>query len=253
VLIGFNMPAVQSVALVGGTWLTADAGEALFDGKPARRSRINRTGALSINITLADAVVPGIIAVLGLNVPAGVTVKAAGATGQTYRLPDGSVCAWLFPNGAAAVSSIEVEIATAVTNVEIGEIAIFRAVDVGIGDGWNVSRIDTTAYTRTKGGQLNSVPGQSYRRFTANLSARPTEQVWNGGLAGMDWEAVVVALMGGKRGCIVPQYSQSKGGALDPGLAVRSAIYGSHSNAWATDNVSGRHFSGYLEFEEVPA
>jgi hypothetical protein len=253
VLIGFNMPAVQSVALVGGTWLTADAGAALFDGKPARRSRIARTGALSVNVTLGSPVVPSIIAVLGLNVPAGVTITAAGAAGQTHKMPDGTVCAWLFPASAAAVSAVSVEIATAVTNVEIGEIAIFRAVDVGIGDGWNVTRIDTTVHTRTKGAQLNSVEGPSYRRFTANLSARPTEQAWNGGLAGMDWETIMIALMSGKRGCVVPQYNHEKGGPLDPALAARSAIYGSLSNAWATDNVSGRYFSGYLDFEEVPA
>lgn len=252
-LIGFNMPAVQSVALVGGTWLTADAGAALFDGKPARRARINRTGALSVNITLASPVVPGIVAVLGLNLPAGVTINAAGATGQTYKMPDGTVCAWLFPTGVAAVSAVSVEVATTVINVEIGEIAIFSVVDVGISDGWNVTRIDTTAHTRTKGAQLNSVDGPSYRRFTANLSARPTEQVWNGGLSGTDWDAVVLELQGGRRGCIVPQYSQSKGAPLDPALAARAAIYGSASNSWAVENVSGQYFSGYLEFEEVPA
>lgn len=107
----------------------------MFDGKPARRARIARTGALSVNITLAEAVVPGIVAVLGLNVPAGVTVRAAGAIGQTVRLPTGTVCAWLFPTGTAAVSSVAVQIETTVANVEVGEIAIFRTVDVGITDG----------------------------------------------------------------------------------------------------------------------
>lgn len=150
-LIGYGVPP-QSVALVGGSWLTADGGAALFDGKPARRARIARTGALSINVALDLAIVPGIVAVLGLNVPPGVEITAAGASARTIRLPDGSVCAWLFPTGTALVSSVAVTIDTVVTNVEVGELAIFSAVDVGIKDGWAVASIDTSAHTRTKGG-----------------------------------------------------------------------------------------------------
>lgn len=156
-LIGYGMPAVQSVSLVGGTWLTTDAGAALFDGKPGRRSRISRSGALSINIVLAEAIVPGIVAVLGLNVPPGVQVSAAGATATTIRLPDGTVCAWLFPPAGGPVSSVAVQIDTVVANVEVGEVAIFRSVDVGISDGWAVAPINTSMHTRTKGGQVNTV------------------------------------------------------------------------------------------------
>lgn len=247
------MPAVQSVSLVGGTWLTADAGRAMFDGKPARKTRINRTGALSINITLAEALVPGIIAVLGLNLPAGVVVTAAGASGTTIKLPDGSVCAWLFPTGASAVSSIAVQIATTVTAVEVGEVAVFRAVDVGITDGWSVARVDSTLHSRTKGGQLNSVAGAVYRRFSASLSARPAVVAWGGGLAGTDWEGLLSGLLQGRRGCIVPRYRGSKAAPLDPVMAAKSAIYGAAVNGWSVENVSGQHFSGLLEFEEVPA
>jgi hypothetical protein len=96
------MPAVATVTLTGATWLSADQGSALFDGKPGRASRIRRTSSLAITITLADAVVPGIIAILGLNIPPGVQVSAAGASGTTVRLPDGSVCAWLFPQAMDA-------------------------------------------------------------------------------------------------------------------------------------------------------
>ncbi|MHC6216758.1 hypothetical protein ACVQEN_06005 [Stenotrophomonas acidaminiphila] len=252
-LIGYGMPAVQSVALVGGAWLTADAGAALFDGKPARRSRIARTGALSINITFAGTIVPRIVALLGLSLPPGVPVTAAGASGTTVRLPDGSVCAWLFPTGAASVSSVSVGIDTTAATVEVGEIAVLRAVDVGIADGWAVATIDTSVHTRTKGAQLNTVEGPRYRRFTGNLSARHTDVAHGAGLGGTDWDAVVLALQGRRRGCIVPEYSRTKGGSIDPALAARSAIYGAASNTWSVENVSGRYFAGYLEFEEVPA
>lgn len=252
-LIGYGMPAVQSVSLVGGTWLTADAGAALFDGKPGRRSRISRTGALSINIVLAEAIVPGIVAVLGLNVPPGVPVSAAGATATTMRLPDGTVCAWLFPQAGGPTPSIAVQIDTQVANVEVGEVAIFRAMDVGISDGWAVAPIDTSMHTRTKGGQVNTVAGATYRRLTATMSARATEVVRKGGIAGADWETVAQAMAGRQRACLVPQYRDMRTKDFDPVLAARAALYGYATQLPSAENVSRQYFTGYLEFEEIPA
>ncbi len=247
------MPAVQTVTLTGGTWLSTDQGAALFDGKPGRASRIRRTGSLAITITLADAVVPGIIAILGLNIPPGVQVSAAGATGTTVRLPDGSVCAWLFPQSAALVSTVSVEIATTATNVDVGEFAIFQAVGVGISDGWAVATIDTSVHARTKGGQVNTVPGALYRRLTCNLSGRATDVVRGGGLNGTDWETIGAALAGRRRSCVVPQYRDMATKAFDPQLAARSALYGYPTQLPTAENISRQYFSGYIEFEEIPA
>ncbi|WP_416058405.1 hypothetical protein [Stenotrophomonas maltophilia] len=248
------MPAVETATLTGGTWLTADQGSALFDGKPARATRVRRTGNLAITITLAQAIVPGIIAVLGLSVPAGVEVRAAGATATTVKLPDGSVCAWLFPLASAPLGVVSVEIDTTAVNVDIGEIAIFRSVDVGISDGWGVVTIDTSAHTRTKGAQLNTVPGATYRRLTCNLSGRPTELVRGGGLAGgVDWETVAAAMAGRQRSCLVPQFRDIASKMFDPVLAARSAMYGYPTQLPSAENISRNYFTGYLEYEEVPA
>lgn len=252
-LIGYGMPAVTTVILTGGTWLSADQGSALFDGKPGRASRIRRTGSLAITITLADAVVPGIIAILGLNIPPGVQVSSAGATGTTVRLPDGSVCAWLFPQASALASVVSVEIATTVTNVDVGEIAIFRAVDVGISDGWTVAVIDTSAHTRTKGGQVNTVPGPLYRRLTCTLSGRSTSIVRGGGLGGTDWETVAAEIAGRRRSCLVPQYRNMVTKVFDPLLAARSALYGYSTQLPSAENIGRQYFSGHMEFEEIPA
>lgn len=247
------MPAVATVTLTGGTWLSADQGSALFDGKPGRASRIRRTSSLAITITLAEAVVPGIIAILGLNIPPGVQVSAAGATGTTVRLPDGSVCAWLFPQAAALVSTVSVEIGTTATNVDVGEIAIFRAVEVGISDGWAVATIDTSQHTRTKGGQVNTVPGPLFRRFTCTLSGRATAVVRGGGLGGIDWETVAAAMAGRRRSCVVPQYRDMVSKTFDPLLGARSALYGYPTQLPSAENISRQYFTGYLEYEEIPA
>ncbi|KUP00668.1 hypothetical protein AR274_13080 [Stenotrophomonas maltophilia] len=247
------MPAVTTVTLTGATWLSADQGSALFDGKPGRASRIRRTGSLAITITLAEAVVPGIIAILGLNIPPGIQVSAAGASATTVRLPDGSVCAWLFPKASALVSTVSVEIDTTATNVDVGEIAIFRAVEVGISDGWAVATIDTSVHNRTKGGQVNTVPGHLYRRLTCTLSGRATAAVRGGGLGGSDWETVAAAIAGRRRSCVVPQYQDMVSKAFDPLLAARSALYGYPTQLPSAENISRQYFTGYMEFEEVPA
>lgn len=251
-LIGYGPPP-QVAGLIGGDWLTSDAGAALFDGKPARRTRIARTGALAINITLAQPTVPGIVAVLGTNLPPGTPVRAAGAAGQTMRLPDGSVCAWLFPTGTALVSAVAVEIDTTAANIEIGEIAVFAAVDVGIKDGWVVTPVDSSVHSRTKGAQLNTVPGRTYRRMTATLTGRPTEVVRKGGLAGTDWEFIAAAMAGQRRACVVPQYRDIATKAFDPVLAARAAIYGYATQLPSAENISRQYFTGYLEFEEIPS
>ncbi len=41
--------------------------------------------------------------------------------------------------------------------------------------------------------------------------------------------------------------------ALDPQLAARSALYGYLTQLPTAENISRQYFSGYMEFEEVPA
>jgi hypothetical protein len=180
--------------------------------------------------------VPGIIAVLGLNMPPGVLVTAAGAT--IIRLPNGSMCAWLFPTGNALVSAVAVTIATVVAYVEVGEIAVFSAMDVGITDGWAVAGIDSRLHNRTKGGQVNTVPGPTYRMLTATLSGRPTAVARKGRLAGTDLETVGVALSGRRRSCVVPQYRDMVAKAFDPVLAARTALNGYATQLPTAENIS---------------
>lgn len=249
--IAYGMPAVANVTLAGGTWLTADAGSALFDGKPARKSRINRTGSLSLTITLASAIAPRVIALLGLSLPAGVSITAATATATTRPMPDGTVCAWLFPL-AGATNTVTVSIATTQATVEIGEIAIFQAIDVGIRDSWQVDYVDATRKERTKAGQLNTIPGAKWRRFTGELSPRSVELAIKGGIAGADWETVANALSGSGKGAIIPMHRDIHTKLFDPELAARSAIYGHAIELPGYTNVQRQYFSSYMAFEEIP-
>lgn len=287
-LIGYGMPTVAAPVLTGtgAAWLTADNGAALFDGKPARRTRLRwlsgapSTGqALMISAALGEPIRPRIIAVLGLKgVPTGVSVMAAGKrggdsahtyvmgggnTGVTRRMADGSIGCWLVVGeGSDPIVSLAVSLynsadgsvwATSATEFEIGEIVVFRAVTVGLSESWAIERVDPSSHLRTRGGQIGTVPATSYRRFAGNLAGAPIASVRGGGLAnGDDWETVSAALVGGRRCCVIPQCRDIVTRAFDPMLANRSAIYGIATAVPGPQNLQRQYFNGSMTVEEVP-
>lgn len=85
------------------------------------------------------------------------------------------------------------------------------------------------------------------------MSGRATDVVRGGGLGGTDWETVGAALSGRRRSCVIPQYRDMTTKALDTQLAARSALYGYLTQLPTAENISRQYFSGYMEFEEVPA
>ena len=251
-LIGFSMPAVNAVALsAGATWLTADAGTALFDGKPARAARINRSAPVTITVTLAKPMVVGVIALLGLNVPAGTAISAAGASGVAHALPDGTVCAYLLPTGTDAVSSVAVVVG-GTGLLHIGELVIMRVTETRITHDWGVQRVDAKVSERTRGSQAVTTPGISYRRLRTMLSMASDAAVRAGGLSGSaDWDTLDAALVNDQRCIVIPR--RKIAGVFDATLLHRTAIYGVASEIGETTHLQGPWYSKSLVFEEVPA
>lgn len=248
--LAYGMPAVTGVTLSGGSWLTSDAGAALHDGLPARASRINRTGALSITLQFASPVRPRVVGILGSNLQAGDAVTGALAAGTVRNTP-GGVVAWLFPL-TGPTSGVTIGITTAVSTIEIGEIVVMDAVEVGIRDGWQIERVDPSEHHRTRGGQVRTVPRVPFRRFTGEFSPRSVELVRKGGIDGTDWETIAAALSAGGRGVIVPQHRDIRTKLFDPELAARTAMYGYALELPGATNVQRQYFGSYLAFEEVP-
>jgi len=110
-LLAHSMPVVTDITLSGGTWLTADTWKALVDGRPSRAARIQRSGTVTLTVTLKSAIVPGVVALLGLNVPANTAITAAGASINTHTLPGAPRCAYLLPSGTTATQAITITIA----------------------------------------------------------------------------------------------------------------------------------------------
>jgi hypothetical protein len=289
-LIGYGMPAVSAPTFTGAgaAWLSADNGTAMFDRKPGRRTRMRWLSSatpsiahvLMIAAPLAAPIRPRIVGVLGLKgVPEGVSVMVAGKrpsdgahvytmgggnTGVTRKMADGSIGCWfVVGEGADEITSLAVDLynnaggstwATAATEIEIGEVVVFKAVTVGLADGWGIGRVDPSIHQRTRGGQLSTVAATSYRRFTGTLAGAATAAVRGGGLAnGEDWETVAAALTGGARCVVIPQYRTLPGGVFDAALCNRTALYGIALEVPGPQNIQRQYFSGTMTVEEIPA
>lgn len=255
-LIGHSMPVVTAVELTGGSWLTADAGAALHDGKPARKARIQAAGAPSITLQFGHSARLRVVAVLGLaGVAEGSAVSASSASGNAsgtvWRFADGSLGAWLLLPASAASSAVSVSLAAS-GQVDIGEIIAMPAVDVAIQPGWVAERIDDGNDARTRAGVPIASSRASYRRLAAELVADTPAQVRGGGLAdGADWEQLAAAMAGNARICGIVR-GLLPSGAIDAAELNRTAIYGT-GRIGQIPHASGPWYRGSLEIMEIPA
>jgi hypothetical protein len=280
-LIGYLMPPISGVTLTGAgaAWLTADGHAALFDGKPARRARLQwlndatpaTTQSVKLTVAFVAAFTPRLVALLGLaNVPAGVLVQLHGAGGaglggntqtqRTVQFADGSVGIWLVTDGLQAISSLEVSIfndqhgatwATSETTIDIGELVAMPAVDVEIEPGWQEEVVDPTETNLTRAAQVVSSRRQAYRRLEASLTADSGAQVRAGGLAGgVDWQRLRAAFVGDQRMAAVPRWLLA-GGSVDGAEANRTAVYGV-ARMGAMSHLGGDFYGASMSVQEVP-
>lgn len=110
------------------------------------------------------------------------------------------------PAGHALVFTVFVWIATVTTNVDAGEIGIFRVAHVGISDGGAVANADTSVHSRPRNGQMDTEPGPIYRRQTCKLSGHSTAVVRGSDLDGTELETIVAERAGRRGSCLIPQY-----------------------------------------------
>jgi len=238
-LIAYSMPTVNNIALYGGTWLTSDGWRALTDGRPSRAARIQRSGTVTLTVSMNNAIIPGVIALLGLNIPAGTTITAVGASAITHALPDGTACAWLLPKtiNTTPTNLITVAIEGA-SMLNIGELAIMPAIDVPIEPDWSIELIDPTESTRDRGSQIATAARVPYRRLTARLQAQ-------GAATARTWEHLRMALTRDQRAIAIPRH----GDALS---LHHTAAYGV-GRIGVISHLGGNWFSAPLTLDELPA
>lgn len=280
--IAHSMPDVTGVTLVGtgAAWLTADGSDALFDGKPARKARLQwPTGTPAVGQYVAlqcDFATPSAVnvaALLGLvGVGAGVKIEVRGRVGaggyttplggnaltqRTVQSPDGTVGAWILANDLGTLfTGVEVRIyndkatatwATAATTIDVGELVAMPSATWPIREGWTLAPFDPSVITRTRGQQRVGTALPTYRVLTADLVPMDTGRV-RGGVD--DLEMVTAALSGNRRGCVIPQYKTA--GVNDYALLQRTALYGSAAELPGPTSVQRQWFGGSIVFEEVP-
>lgn len=274
-LIGVNQPSPITLSLNGATWLSADAGSALVDGRPSRRSRIAwpaGTPTLTQSIQLrALWVAPTpirIVALLGLGIPAGVHIELRGRrqadagwthilgglalTQRTVQLPGGAVSHWLvLPHGLDPLVGLEWRIindragstwAAPGTPVDIGEMVAMPAADLPHERSWTLRLVDPTRITRSIGGQVSGAARTPWREATLGLAAADLLAMRGGGL---DWQAIEAAAAGGRRLVVIPRSSS-------PNELHRTALFGVAQIDEST-HVGGDLYGSRLTVSEVPA
>lgn len=279
-LISYSMPGITSSSITGAGWLTSDGADALYDGKPARRARLQWGAGATLDAYVQIALGFGaatplrVLALLGTTLPAGVRVDFLGAGGdglggtcnnaRTATMPDGTTGAWAVArDNEPAETGCWIRIhndcngapwAVNGTIVDLGEVWAGPAVTAGIRDGWDVQTVDPGEVVRTRGGQVNVARQSSYRSLAASFAGLSASAVRGEGLAnGMDLERVTAALRGGARCAVVPHYRSLTTRALDPQAIARSAIYGYAAQLPNASNITRGWFTGQLVVEEIPA
>lgn len=288
-LIGYGQPSNVTWTLSGaGTaWLGDGTPAALTDGKPARVARfrwLSSTPALTDNVVLAGhwstATPIRLIGLLGLkNVPTGLKVEIRGqrvgdatpsfvlggnALTQTVaRDPNGSYSLWIVADSAnPPLMGVEVRffnnvggttIFTAVSTIDIGEVAIMSAVEIDHERGWSMEVVDPSINAITLGGQLNTVKRVAYRRLNCRFTPQALTAVRANGLAnGMDLQQLESALRGSSRCCAIPRW-KGAGGMIDSAELHRTALYGFAASISGTEHMAGPWYQQGYAFQEIPA
>lgn len=276
-LIGYSQPAITgAVGITGASWLTADGGAALFDGRPARRARLSWGAGtptigqyVDIAASFAAATPLRVLALLGTTLPEGVRVDFLGAGNdglggttmdcRTVRMPDGTTGVWAVareddPPETGGIIRIYNDAdgatwAASGTVVDLGEAVMMRGLSVPIDVGYRLETVDPTEVGTTRGGQVNAAVRSAYRQLSCTFSMQPSGAagVREGGLAnGMDWGKLEAVLRGKARCAALPLVATRE-------RVNSTALYGICEEIGATEHVRGQFFRKPMVFREIPA
>lgn len=287
-LFGYDQVTAVAWGLSGGSgtaWLAPDGDAALVDGSPQRRARIrwrndgspSTAHTVSLQGAFEAAQSVRLAGLLSLrNIPAGTKVEVRGKrvedAGYTYalggnsltqtvtRLPDGSLgCWWVFDADLDPLVGIEVRVYndaggttvfTASSELDIGELAVFSAVEITVDNDWELALVDPSSRKRSRASQFDILPRPAYRRFTARYTPAFRDQALAGGLGnGLDWQRFEFALSGGRAAAVIPRWAVP-GGGVDAEAVQSTAIYGRASNFAARRHTRGDIYDGGVSIEE---
>ena len=268
-LISYSMPPISAVGVTGGSWLTADFGTALYDGKPARRARLiwnaGTTVAdyMTIPITFSSPSLLRVFALLGTSLPPGVRIpfvtpsgtSYGGTTGEamtTYQ-PDQTTAAWAIGDlDAIADTGCTIRIyndcngtpwAAYGATFDLGEVWMGPAVELAHQADWINDLQDPSELVLTALSQPSSVMRSAYRTLDIPVVATSSIEVFSQGLAnGMDWYRLQSALAGNSRCAVVVRRT--------PEFTLYQYGFGQLTSI---RHQGGDFFSGQFKHQEVPA
>lgn len=281
-LISYNRPSDIAWSLIGAgsAWLSADAGGALTNGRPAAASRLQwlsgaqtTASVLTLRGTWGTAIVPRVVGLVGLTLPVGTLIRLAfrrpADAGYTYladmpqqrvvQLPDGSRCAWfVLDDGLDPVIGVEYRLVNDVGGdaliaagaaIDIGEAWIGPTVEIPHEAGWSRGINDPSVLRRSKGSQLFASKQRSWRTLQIQFSPDLEAAVRGNGLeGGSDWEQIEAALLGGAPCVVVPRW---RGQTTD--YLQRTAMLMAATKQTDIQHAAASYYNKAVSFEELPA
>ncbi|MEF2154644.1 hypothetical protein V3390_00080 [Luteimonas sp. FXH3W] len=258
--------------------MTADAGSALIDGVPGRRTRLRwmtATGQVLTDHVVLKFTLPGPTAVnaaalLNTSLPTGVKVNIelwnGGATlgsgsVRTARLGDGNVGAVWRPTRQTTVTEVRVVIYNDVngsvgipagTLFDLGEVIFGDLVDMPHVDEWDNELVDPSSASRTRGSRPIVASKTPYRRFESALTPQTKAIARQGGLTnGQDWETLRRAMLPESARTIAIVRHNTPAGAVDQPEIEDTLLFGIGRMA-AISHRGGDWYGTTVTVEEIP-
>ncbi|MBA8886168.1 hypothetical protein FHW12_000359 [Dokdonella fugitiva] len=280
-LLGYGRPqgGTWSVNTANGAAIVSDTAQ-LGDGRPDTLTSFtwitgtqNTSSIFRLRYDWSTAIVPGLVGLMGMSLPAGTKVSVAfrrpSDTAGTYPYSPsmaaasqraiagihGGRNAWLRVNtGASAVSGCEIQIWNDVNGVAAiaaaapfttGEAVIAQAAEVQVAAGWTLTWGDPPQPNMSSSGQGYSAYVPPPRRtFSFRFPVDDQNAYFgNTSASALDYEQVI-ALMDRAQPCVyVPRYLDDSG-AFSAQLMHRTAIIGVATKVPQLGQKSGPYFDG---------
>lgn len=283
-LLAFDPASADTLTLVSngaGAAFLGDTQDGLIDGVPGRVARLQWLSGTPAATQYAgpSVVFSGsprqirVVALLGATLPVGLRVVArlyatsttATLVGEIDRqlasIPYGGVGAWfVWPDTVGAAQRLDLALYNDVAGApalaagqifEIGELAAFRAVDIGIESEWTEAVVDPTETETTRDSSIFSTIRQPYRQIEGALSADRREQVYGAGLAGgWSWRSLQEQLTRDRRCACMTRWRE--GSTIDHDLVDQTAAYGV-ARISEIKHYGGDVFGGSFALRQLPA
>lgn len=172
-------------------------------------------------------------------------------------------CWWVFADDLEPIIGVEIRIyndngsevtwANSTVHVDVGEIGIFEAIEIGVKPGYSWRWVDPTERKRTLGSQSHRVARRPYRAGEFEIAPAPHAEAFGATITSeSDWQTAAWNLSR-DNACAMVLRPTDYAGVLDEIALHRESVFGECSRVGDLSHAGVRHFGHRYTIEEVPA